>query len=353
MKLNDHIINIVNIRTVFIQTLCGGEIKMKGLILSCLVTAILLSGCSSATSTSTITSKTTKSIKENTNTQFLMGGKIATNEEADITSKVSAKVSEILVDLGSTVKEGDIIIKLDTTDLQGQVDQAQAALNTAKANLTNAQNSTRPEQLAQAQASLDSASQSYETTKKNYDRIQALLNEEAATQQQLDTANQQLSAAEAQYKTAQEQLNMLNNGPTKSSIDVYQAQITQAQAALKTAQTSLNNAIITAPISGIVNARNINVGDVASTDKVLVSLIITSNLYVNAYAPADITNKISEGQSVIVKVSEIPDKEFHGKIAVINSTLNSQSRDILVKVTLTDKDTNLKPGMFAEIGLDK
>ena len=55
--------------------------------------------------------------------------------------------------IGSKVNQGDVIIKLDTNDLQAQVDQAQAAVNTAKANLANAQNSTRPEQLAQAQAS--------------------------------------------------------------------------------------------------------------------------------------------------------------------------------------------------------
>ncbi|MFL0198587.1 HlyD family secretion protein [Clostridium sp. WILCCON 0269] len=323
---------------------------MKYSILSCLVAAILLSGCNSVTSTST---KTTKIIKQSTSAQFLMGGKIATNEEADVTAKVSAKVSEISVDLGSKVNEGDVIIKLDTTDLQGQVDQAEAALNTAKANLANAQNSTRPEQIAQAQATLDNANQSYETIKKNCERIQTLFSEGAETQQDLDNANQQLSSAEAQCKTAQAQLDMLNNGPTKSSIDVYQAQVTQAESALKTAQTSLDDAIITSPISGIVNARNINVGDVTSTDKVLISITSPNDLYVNAYAPADIISQISQGQNVIVKVSEIPDKEFHGKIAVINSSLNSESRDILVKVTLTDKDSNLKPGMFAEIGLDK
>lgn len=323
---------------------------MKHSILSCLVAAILLSGCSSVTSTSI---KTTKIIKQSTSAQFLMGGKIATNEEADVTAKVSAKVSEISVDLGSKVSEGDVIIKLDTTDLQGQVDQAEAALNTAKANLANAQNSTRPEQIAQAQAALDNANQSYATLKKNYDRIQALVSEGAETQQDLDNANQQLSSAEAQCKTAQAQLSMLNNGPTKSSIDVYQAQVTQAEAALKTAQTSLDHAIITAPISGVVNARNINVGDVTSTDKVLISITSPNDLYVNAYAPADIISQISQGQNVIIKVSEIPDKEFHGKIAVINSSLSSESRDILVKVTLTDKDPSLKPGMFAEIGLDK
>ena len=51
----------------------------------------------------------------------------------------------------------------------------------------------------------------------------------------------------------------------KSSIDVYQAQVNQAEAALKVAQTALSNATITAPISGVVNAKNINVGEMAST----------------------------------------------------------------------------------------
>lgn len=329
---------------------------MKRILSCCIVAAMCFTGCDLITSTASKTTATNTTIKTTEKTdsvKFLMGGKISTNEQSDITSKVSAKVSEILVDLGSKVNEGDVIIRLDTTDLQGQVDQAQAALNTAKANLTNAQNSTRPEQIAEAQAALDSASNSYETAKKNYDRTQALLSEGAATQQALDTANEQLAAAEAQYKTSQEQLNILNNGPTKSSISVYQSQVTQAEAALKTAQTSLNNAVITAPISGTINARNVNVGDIASTDKVLVSIINPTNLYVDAYAPADIISKISQGQTVVIKISEIPDKEFKGKIAVINSNLNSESRDILVKVTLTDKDPNIKPGMFAEIGLDQ
>ncbi len=322
---------------------------MKKAILFSLAIAIFLTGCGSTNTTS----KNIKNINQSTSDQFLMGGKISTNEQANITSKVSAKISEISVDLGSKVNEGDVIIKLDTKDLQGQVDQAQAALNTANANLTNAQNSTRPEQVAEAQASVSSASQSYETIKKNYDRVQALVNAGAATQQELDSVNQQLAIADAQLKTAQEQLAMLNNGPTKSAIDVYKAQVNQAEAALKTAQTAVSNATITAPISGVVNARNVNVGDTPSTDKILLSIINSSNLYVNAYAPLDIVNQIKEGQEVVAKISEIPDKQFKGKIVVINSNLNSESRDILVKVSLIDKDSELKPGMFAEIGLKK
>ncbi|MBC2581960.1 efflux RND transporter periplasmic adaptor subunit [Clostridium sp. DJ247] len=327
---------------------------MKKITLSCLVVAMLLTGCGSTSETSQKSNaQTTKSIQQNTNNQFIMGGKIAANAKADISSKISGKVSELSVDLGSKVNQGDVIIKLDIQDLQAQVDQAQSAVNTAKANLVNATSAARPEQLAQAQATLDSASQSYEVTKKNYDRTKALVDSGAVAQQQLDSVQQQLAAADAQQKSAQEQLNILNNGPTKSTIDVYEAQVQQAEAVLKVAQTALGNATITAPISGVINAKNINVGELASPGVALVSVVNADALYVNAYAPLELVNDLKVGQDVVVKVSEVPDKQFEGQIAVINSNVNSQSRDVLVKVTITDLDSLLKPGMFAEVGLKK
>ena len=325
---------------------------MKKTTLICLVVALFLTGCSSTGGTSITNSmQKTEDTQQGTRNQYIMAGKIEANDEANLASKISAKVSEISVDIGSSVKAGDTIIKLDTQDLQAQVDQAQAAVNTANANLTNAMNSTRPEQIAQAQATLDSATKSYEVTKKNYERTKALVEAEANTQQQLESAEQQLAAAEAQQKSAQEQLNMLNNGATETSIDVYKAQVAQAEAALKTAQTALSNGTITAPISGVVNAKNINIGEMASVGSTLVSISNPNALVVNAYAPLDIVGQLEEGQEVVVKVSEVEDVKFEGKITVINSKLNSQSRNVLVKVSLSDPNSQLKPGMFAEVGL--
>jgi multidrug resistance efflux pump len=211
----------------------------------------------------------------------------------------------------------------------------------------------RPEQIAQDEASLKSATEAYEVAKKNYERTKNLVEADAATQQQLDTSKQQFVTAESQQKTAQEVLNMHKNGATETSIDVYRAQVEQAEAALKTVQTSLNNGTITSPISGVVTAKNINAGEMASANSTLVSISNTSALYVNAYAPLDIVSQLTEGQDVVVKVSDVENKEFEGKITVINSKLNSQSRNVLVKVSLSNTDSQLKPGMLAEIGLKK
>lgn len=324
---------------------------MKKVTLFCLAAVIILSGCSAENSKSS--KKTINYTSQQTNEQYILGGKISTNEEADVTSKVSAKVDQILVDIGSKVKEGDVLIKLDTKDLQSQVDEAQSAVATAKANLTNAKNSTRPEQINEAQISVNNLYQTYETATKNYNRIQSLVKAGASTEQELDSSSQQLSSAKAQYNTAKEQLAMLKSGPTESSINVFQAQVNQAETALKAAETSLSNSIITAPISGSVSARSVNAGDTLSPGVSAISIVNPTNLFINAYAPLDVSSQLSVGQSVNIKVSELPDKEFKGKISVINSQVNSQSRDILVKVTIDSKDSKLKPGMFCEIALQK
>ena len=325
---------------------------MKKTALVCLILAMMLSGCSATNSTNTGNNEeTTKSTQQETKNQYIMAGKIDANDQVNIASKISARVSEVLVDIGSNVNAGDTIIKLDTQDLQAQADQAQAAVNTANANLTNAMSTTRPEQVAQAQATLDSATESYEVANKNYERTKTLAEIGSNTQQQLETAHQQLTAAESQKKSAEEALNMLENGATETSIDVFKAQVGQAEAALKTAQTALNNGTITSPISGVVNAKNINVGEIASVGATLVSISNPNALVVNAYAPLDVIGQLQEGQDVVVKVSEVENVVFEGKITVINSKLNSQSRNVLVKVSLSDPNSQLKPGMLAEVGL--
>jgi len=354
ISINRDIILIVSVLTIGIKIIRIWRAKMKKTTLVCLVVAMFLSGCSSTTGTSINSNlQTAEETQQVDKTQYIMAGKVAANDEANIASKISARVSEISFDIGSHVNQGDTIIKLDIRDLQAQVDQAQAAVNTAQASLANATSSTRPEQIAQAQAALDNATESYEVAKKNYERTKTLVEADANTQQQLESAQQQLIAAESQQKSTQEQLNMLKNGATETSINVYKAQVEQAEAALKTAQTALSNGTITAPISGVVNSKNINVGEMASSNVTLASISNSSALVVNAYAPLEIVSKLKEGQDVAVKISEVPDKVFKGKISVINSKLNSQSRNDLVKVTLSDPDLLLKPGMFAEIGLNE
>ena len=311
---------------------------MKRIIPLVLLMALLFSGCGHRKEAAV-----TEAVKPAPAQEvYVMAGKVDAKTQSTVTTKIAAKVAQINVDVGSQVKQGDPIIILDTNDIRAQVSQAEAGVATAQANLSKTLAGSRENQIAQAQANLEGAAISYNNSKKNFDRIKELYNQQALPLLQYETAQTQLAAAEAQYKSAQEQLIMLKQGETKETVNILKSQVQQ-----------LSNGTIVAPISGMVIAKNINVGELASPGATLVTIVNNENLCVDAYLPASLMGKVKPGQAVTVKVSEIPDRKFDGQVAVINSVINSLSKNVLVKVVLLTGKQELKPGMFAEIALKK
>jgi len=169
----------------------------------------------------------------------------------------------------------------------------------------------------------------------------------------LEIAQTQLSAAQAQYNQAQDQLDILTKGETKETLNVLQAQVKQAEAALDLAKTQLAYGTIVSPVSGIVRAKNINVGELASVGATLLSVVNVDSLFINASLPAGLIGSVKVGQQVVVNISEIPDQEFPGEVAVVDPVIDSRSTSVLVKIILNNPDPVLKPGMLAKIGLKK
>ncbi|WP_407306938.1 HlyD family secretion protein [Desulfosporosinus sp. SB140] len=324
---------------------------MKRVVLVMLAIVVGLTGCGTA-GAGQPSEQASASVQTN-KPVYIMAGILDANDKAQITSKIAAKVAAISVDVGSVVKKGDTLITLDTKDIEDQVAQAQAAVDTAQANLVKTQVGSRPEQISQAQAQLDAAKTAYTNAQTNYDRNQQLASAGAISQAQLETAQTQLSAAQAQYNSAQDSLTMLSKGETQETINVLQAQVKQAQAALDLAKTQLANGTIVAPISGTISAKNINIGELASPGVALLSVVNDDSLFVSASLPAGLVGSVKAGQEVLVKVSEIPDKEFVGEVASVDPVIDSRSTSVLAKIQIKNPDPVLKPGMLAEIGLKK
>jgi multidrug resistance efflux pump len=282
---------------------------------------------------------------------YFMSGKVQADESAVITSKINARVWNISVDVGSTVNKGDCIIALDATDIEAQVKQAQAGVDVAQANLNKIKSGSRTEQIEQATAAVESAKANYENAKSNNERNKDVYNAGGLPKSQLDQSETALTVAESTYKSAQAALDMLNKGETAESIAISEAQVKSAEAALNTAQVQLQNGTIISPISGVVISKNINNGELATVGAPLLSIANLDTVIVNAYIPSTYINKISVNQPVVIKVSEIPDKEFEGEVSVIDSAVDSKNKNVLIKVKFNDKDPLIKPGMFAEIGI--
>lgn len=244
---------------------------------------------------------------------YLMAGKVEVGESVDIKSVITAKVVQMNVEIGTKVEKGEPILQLDTKTFQAQAAEAGAALN-------------------QAQSALLGAKASYKSAQMNYDRENQLFQAGAVSQQELDQSKNQLDAAE-------------------TAKNVCQSQLGQAKAAAAASDVQLGNGTIVSPISGVVTAKTVDAGEVISAGTPLLTVMNPQTLLVNAYIPEDILNRITAGQKVVVKIPETSKKEYDGEVSVIDSAVDPVSKSVLVKVSLDAQDTQLKPGMFAEIGI--
>lgn len=322
---------------------------MRRIGITVVAIGLLLSGCGT-----TPVNQNSKQIDTTNQSQetYIMAGRIESEAQANVAAKISARVSDLAVDVGDKVTQGQPLIYLDNEDVANQVKQAQAAVDAAQANLDKALIGA-PEQLVQAQATLDSAKVNYDNANANLDRNNQLYQTGGISKQQLEAAQSQLANAEAAYKNALASLTMLNNGQSQNTIDSLQALVNQSQAALAMAQVSLSNGTILAPVSGTVSQRNIHVGEMAAANATLLSIVGGTNLYVNAKVPADYLSQLKEGQNVSIMIDELPDKRFKGSIAVISPVVDFHSKEVEVKVTVTldNNQSLIKPGMIAEIGI--
>lgn len=323
---------------------------MKKIMIIALVGSMLLSGCGAGDSESTATKEKAKGAQEE-QVIFLAAGKVEAQSELSVSSKLTARVAKVNVDLGSKVKKGDPLVVLDITDINAGVKKEEAAVNSAQANLAKGLRGARGEQVAQAKAGLDGARTNYDNAKHNLERMRQLLAAGGATAQQVENAQSAFATAEAAFKSGQEQYNLLTSGETKESINILQAQVNQARAGLEAARAQQNNGVITAPVSGTVSGRSIDSGELATTGAALLSIVSDDGTFINAQAPTDILSYLKVGMPVVVKVREYPEKDFAGEITVISPVVDQKTKTIQVKVQLNKSATELKTGMIAEIGI--
>lgn len=232
---------------------------------------------------------------------YIMAGKVEAIESADISTKSSGKIAELNVDVGSYVKKGDVLARIEMQEVPAQVKQAQSAIDIAGVNLNNAQNS--------------------------YERTLQLYQAGAVSKEALENAEKQLNTVKAQ--------------------------VNQAQAGLDVVNANSSNGVIVSPVSGTVTAKNINLGELATAGSTLMSIVNSDMTYINAYLPARLSGEVQQGQKVIIRISEIPEKTFNGEISLVDPVVDAQNKNILVRVNMLENDSSIKVGMFAEIALKK
>ena len=237
--------------------------------------------------------------------EIILPGNVQPFSSSPIYSRTNGYLRKWYVDIGSRVKQGQLLAVVDAPEIDQQVEQSISNLNTAKANLALA-----------------------EITKNRY---QALLTKKAVSQQDVDNAVGTYNA-------------------NKSIVEADQANVKQLQA-LQSFEK------IYAPFDGIVTARNTDIGDLVNsgsaggvkTDLFHIAQPGTLRVYVNV--PEEYSQGIKEGMTADITLAEFPGRKFQGKLVRTADAINMTTRTLLIEVDVANPAGTLLTGSYAEVHL--
>lgn len=344
--------------------------------------------------------------------------------EVDLSFKMGGSIEQIAFKEGDEVKAGQVVATLNSEELlakkeqaeaayrlaqvkldqakkgvsltestsNAQVDQAQAVVSSAAAQLAANKNGARSEEIAQLKAKLQAAQTANQIASTNLERMQKLLAEGAVPQVKVEEAQMQAEKAQAELKAADEQLRMAQSGARREQVDAAQAQLDQAKAAYKQAvaardqvglkeldvksaeagvlqakgalaeiEAYLNNTKLVAPMDGVVKSVAVQKGELVAQGFTVLTLQAKADNYVKLYVNEYALGQIKTGDTVNLFVPAL-NREVEAKIATIapaadfavkKATQELGDRDIRsFQVKLLVSDPELRPGLTVEWKLE-
>ncbi|MDW5265267.1 MULTISPECIES: HlyD family secretion protein [Acidobacteriaceae] len=295
-----------------------------------------------------------------------------------VSSRVTGQVIKVYVDDNQKVQQGQLLAEIDPKDYQVALEQAQANLASAQAaaiqanvnvpiistnvstNLSTTSSDVQGAQAAVAQAQkqaqaaearVDQAKANALKAKLDVERYTPLVEKDVISKQQFDAAvaqaagtsaavieaqsqviGQQEAVREAQQKLAQSRFSAnesVKNGPQQVKVQEAKAnaalaEVQQSQAKVDQARLNLSYTHITAPTTGIVNKKNVQVGANLSIGQDLLTIIPLTDLWVTANFKETQIQHMHPGQDVTIEVDALGGRKFHGKLTQIGGATGSR-----------------------------
>jgi len=229
----------------------------------------------------------------------------------------------------------------DLAGLKSSVDFDRNSVSAASSSLQAVQQKIINAKLGNNSSS-DTAQSAYDSAKTGLEQAeQNLISVKLLSQSQIDAAKKQLESAEAG----------LENVKKKSKLQIAQTegQVKTAEGQVNSVQAQLNSTVITASVSGTLNQKYIEIGEMAVAGKPVVSIVNTKDLKIEiALTEFDIA-KVFVGQEAKIKIAAYPDEEFTGKVYYTGSVADQTSKKFPVKIQLENQDGKIKAGMMADV----
>jgi RND family efflux transporter MFP subunit len=246
-------------------------------------------------------------------------GYVVARRQATVASKITARMVELDIEEGDHVKAGQIIAKLDDTNIRAALNQSSAQLDFAKASL------------AETQVNLANA-------QRDYERQKSMLQGHFVSQAAVDNAQTTFDGLRAQLATQRSNVDVVAEG-------------------MKVAQRNLDDTIVRAPFAGIVTVKAAQPGEMVSpisagggfTRTGIGTIVDMDSLEFQVDVNENFINKVRPDQKVSAKLNAYPDWQIPGHVIAVIPTADRSKGTVTVRIALDQKDSRVLPEMGVRV----
>jgi multidrug efflux pump subunit AcrA (membrane-fusion protein) len=268
--------------------------------------------------------------------------------QATVSPKITSTIAEFKVQRGSHVKKGQLLVVLENKDLAAQAESSKGDFEQANANYVIAVNAWLPQQLQKAELDAAAAKSAFDAAQKVYDSRKDLFQQGAIPRRDLDSADVALAQTRSQNEQAQKQLADLKRLGNNQLMKAAQGTKQSAEGHYRAAAAQLSYSEIRSPIDGVVTDRPLYVGDLATANQPILTVMDTSTLVAKAHIPQAEAVLLKVGDTAEIKVADVEDS-IKGRVSLVSPALDPGSTTIEIWVEARKPNPALKPGMSASI----
>jgi HlyD family secretion protein len=255
-------------------------------------------------------------------------GTLEARIRATVGSKIQGRLTQILADQNTSVKKGQILAILDSRELIGQVNIAEASLNAAKATAERVRTDEVRAKVVMSQS------------KRDYQRYTKLSESKSISDSDLEKSREKLSLSEADMSKA------------SAAITEAMLHIVTAEKNLLYHKSGLENTEIRSPFDGLVVRRNMEAGDIAVPGASVFELISTDEMWVSAWVDESAMSGLAPDQPARIVFRSEPSKSYPGKVIRLGREVDRETREFLVDVRTEHLPDNWAVGQRAEVYIE-
>jgi multidrug efflux pump subunit AcrA (membrane-fusion protein) len=270
--------------------------------------------------------------------------------QATVAPKITSTIKQFLVQRGTAVKKGQLLAVLENADLSAAAVASQGDFQQAEATYATTIEASLPQQIQKAELDAASAKSAFDAQEKIYTSRKDLFQRGAIPRRDLDAAEVAFVAARSQNEQAQKQLADLQRVGKEQALKSAQGQKLSAEGKYLGAKAQLSYSEIKSPIDGVVTDRPLYVGDLATANQPLLTVMNISKLIAKGHLPQSEAAQLKVGNPAEIHVPGL-EEPIAGKVTLVSPALDPGSTTLEVWVEARKPNTRLRPGITVQVAI--